>query len=109
MTNRHDRIAELRRLLAPEAMAARTRAAEEREALLRRVDARVQQGVSQMAARNEICPDEPKGVLNRDLRLWRAWGLDGLIDARRPPTTNDVPRSARTLAVAPTPLCTGHT
>lgn len=100
MTNRHDRIAELRRLLAPEAMAARTRAAEEREALLRRVDARVQQGVSQMAARNEICPDEPKGVLNRDLRLWRAWGLDGLIDARRPPTTNDVPRSARTLAVA---------
>jgi transposase len=100
MTDRHARIAELRRLLSPEAMAARIRAAEEREALLRRVDARVRQGVSQMAARNEICPDQPKGALNRDLRLWRIWGLDGLIDTRRPPTTNGVPAIAHTLAVA---------
>lgn len=100
MTDRHVRIETLRALLDPALMAARVDAARERERLLLLVEARVQVGLTQKAARDELCPAEPMGALNRDLRLWRKFGLDGLIDARRPPTTNDVPRSARPLAIA---------
>lgn len=100
MTNRHDRIALLRKLLSPTAMAERVRVAEERERLLVTIEARVSEGLTQCAARDELCPGEPMGALNRDLRLRRKYGLDGLIDARRPPTINGVPSEAKGLVQA---------
>lgn len=100
MTNRHDRIALLRKLLSPAAMAERVRAAEERERLLVTIESRVREGLPQCAARDELCPGEPMGALNRDLRLWREYGLDGLIDARRPPTINGIPSEAKGLVQA---------
>lgn len=99
MTDRHERIARLRTLLTPEAMAERVRRAEERQAQLLLIDGLVREGRTRKAARDLLFPDEPLGALNRDFRYWREFGLDGLIDGRCPPTTNGVPRNARRVAI----------